>query len=53
VLGADAKASIAAMLEAAAAPPGNHPPIEFVFTMGEEVGHLGAKVLDISALKPK
>jgi len=51
VLGADAKASIAAMLEAAAALPGNHPPIEFVFTVGEEVGHLGAKALDISALK--
>ena len=51
VLGADAKASIAAMLEAAAALPGNHPPIEFVFTVGEEVGHLGAKALDISALE--
>ena len=51
VLGADAKASIAAMLEAAAALPGNHPPNEFVFTVGEEVGHLGAKALDISALE--
>jgi tripeptide aminopeptidase len=51
VLGADAKASIAAMLKAASALSGNHPPIEFVFTVGEEVGHLGAKALDISALK--
>lgn len=51
VLGADAKASIAAMVEAASSLPGNHPPIEFVFTVGEEVGHLGAKALDISALK--
>jgi tripeptide aminopeptidase len=51
VLGADAKASIAAMLETATSLPENHPPIEFVFTVGEEVGHLGAKALDISALK--
>jgi tripeptide aminopeptidase len=51
VLGADAKASIAAMLEAATSLPENHPPIEFVFTVGEEVGHIGAKALDISALK--
>lgn len=53
VLGADAKASIAALLEVAAVVPHNHPPVEFVFTVGEEVGHLGAKALDLSTIQAK
>jgi tripeptide aminopeptidase len=53
VLGADAKASVAALLEVAevlvnASAP--RPPLEVVVTWGEEVGHLGAKALDVGRL---
>ena len=44
VLGADAKASAAALLEVAevlAATTARRPPLEFLFSWGEEVGHLG------------
>jgi tripeptide aminopeptidase len=58
VLGADAKASIAALLETArllaegrSARP--RPTVELVFTWGEEIGHLGAKVLDIGQLRAR
>lgn len=53
VLGADAKAGIAALLEGlravreAGLP---HPLVEVVITWGEEIGHLGARALDISQL---
>jgi tripeptide aminopeptidase len=58
VLGADAKASAAALLELAAilanAPHSNgRPPLELLFTWGEEVGHLGAKALDVSQLRAR
>lgn len=58
VLGADAKASIAALLETARllaegrqARP--RPTVELVFTWGEEIGHLGAKVLDLGQLRAR
>jgi tripeptide aminopeptidase len=58
VLGADAKASAAALLEmaqvlASTSMPVRRPPIEIVFTWGEEVGHLGAKALDLSRLRAR
>jgi tripeptide aminopeptidase len=58
VLGADAKASGAALLEmaqvlASHSGPGNRPPLEVIFTWGEEVGHLGAKALDVSRLRAR
>ncbi len=58
VLGADAKASVAALLETArlladdrGARP--RPTVELVFTWGEEVGHLGAKALDVTQLRAR
>ena len=58
VLGADAKASVAALLELAevlATSPASRrrPPLEMVFTWGEEVGHLGARALDVSRLRAR
>jgi tripeptide aminopeptidase len=58
VLGADAKASVAALLElahllAGEAVPRRRPPLEMVFTWGEEVGHLGAKRLDVGRLRAR
>ena len=58
VLGADAKASVAALLEmaellASSSAPRRRPPLEMVFTWGEEVGHLGAKALDVSQLRAR
>ncbi|WP_338551811.1 M20/M25/M40 family metallo-hydrolase [Paenibacillus sp. KS-LC4] len=56
ILGADDKAGLAAMLEAIrvlkeqAIP---HGPIQFVITVGEESGLLGARALDASKLKAK
>jgi tripeptide aminopeptidase len=58
VLGADAKASVAALLEMAHllssdSRPGGRPPLEVVCTWGEEAGHLGAKALDVSQLRAR
>ena len=59
VLGADAKASVAAMLELAhvlgsdAVASARRPPLELVFTWGEEVGHLGAKALEIDRVRAR
>jgi tripeptide aminopeptidase len=58
VLGADAKASIAALLELAhvltdSRAPRPRPTVELVFTWGEEVGHLGAKALDLDRLRAR
>jgi tripeptide aminopeptidase len=59
VLGADAKASAAALVEAAhiltsdASAGRRHPPLEMVFTWGEENGHLGAKALDLNRLRSR
>jgi tripeptide aminopeptidase len=56
VLGADAKASVAALLELAEVLAAQgaglaRPPLELVFTWGEEIGHLGAKALDLGELR--
>jgi tripeptide aminopeptidase len=58
VLGADAKASVAALLEMAQVLASDsdrqgRPPLELVFTWGEELGHLGAKALDVSRLRAR
>jgi tripeptide aminopeptidase len=57
VLGADAKASVAALLETArllaTEPPLSRPLVELVFTWGEEVGHLGAKALVIGGVQSR
>lgn len=55
VLGADAKASIAALLELAALLQGQpeHPRLEIICTWGEEIGHLGAKAIDLQQLRAK
>jgi len=57
VLGADAKASVAALLEAARVLTSDasrrRPPLELVFTWGEENGHLGARALDLNRLRSR
>jgi len=56
VLGADDKAGVAALLEAIRVlkeTDAKHGDIEFVFTVGEEIGLVGAKALDGSVLKSK
>lgn len=54
ILGADDKAGIAILVEIAKVLKENpfpHPPLEFVFTTGEEIGLLGAKYLDYKHIK--
>jgi tripeptide aminopeptidase len=53
VLGADAKAGVAALLEVARTVRETSfmRPLEMVFTWGEEVGHRGAKAFDCSTLR--
>jgi len=53
VLGADAKAGVATLLEAAhiVHETGCAQPLELVFTWGEEVGHRGAKAFDRESLR--
>jgi tripeptide aminopeptidase len=56
ILGADNKAAVAAMLEAARRILKEHRPhagVELVFTVMEEVGLQGAKFLDLKALEAK
>ncbi len=59
VLGADAKASVAALLELAqllasdATANLRRPPLELVFTWGEEVGHLGGRALDVGGVRAR
>ncbi|OLQ90595.1 peptidase [Vibrio panuliri] len=55
VLGADDKAGIAVILDALiqlATNPKPHPTVVAIFTIGEEVGLKGAKMLDFSRLPP-
>jgi len=55
ILGADDKAAIAIMIEAARILRGTgipHGPMEFLFTVCEEIGLLGAKALDPSCYQP-
>lgn len=55
VLGADDKAGVAGLLHLmralAAGAVGNHPPLDIVFTVCEEIGLLGAKALNRAALR--
>lgn len=56
ILGADDKAGIAQILEVEAILRENelsHPPLEFLFTIAEEIGLLGAFNLDTSIIKGK
>ena len=56
VLGADDKAGVAAIVEALIAvheADADHGPIEFVFTVGEEVGQLGAEALNPSDIEAR
>ncbi|NLW15625.1 MAG: M20/M25/M40 family metallo-hydrolase [Erysipelothrix sp.] len=56
ILGADDKAGIAQILEVEAVLRENelsHPPLEFLFTIAEEIGLLGAFNLDTSIIKGK
>jgi tripeptide aminopeptidase len=56
VLGSDDKAGIAALLEGLRIVVQQklpHPPLEFVFTVSEEIGLLGAKQLDTSRLQAR
>lgn len=54
VLGADDKAAVAAIVEAVEAISAegiSHPPVEVLFTVGEDVGHIGSKAFDISGVQ--
>ena len=56
VLGADDKAGIAALLEAIRVMNENqipHGDVQLIFTVGEEIGLVGSKAMDASALKAK
>ncbi|NLB88353.1 MAG: M20/M25/M40 family metallo-hydrolase, partial [Syntrophomonadaceae bacterium] len=56
ILGADDKAAIAALIEALDVLKENslqYPPLEFLFTVGEEQGLNGAKAFDYSKLKAR
>ncbi len=56
ILGADDKAAIAILLEVLALIQENeipHGPLEFLFTVCEEIGLLGAKALDVSLLQAR
>lgn len=54
ILGADCKAGLAVIIEALRVVIEDdvpHPPIEVIFTYGEERGHAGSKTLDVGALQ--
>jgi tripeptide aminopeptidase len=56
VLGADDKAGVAAIVEAveAIADEGApHPPVEVLFTVGEDVGHIGSKAFDVAEVRSR
>ena len=56
VLGADDKAAVAAIVEAVeaiAAEGVPHPPVEVLFTVGEDVGHIGSKAFDVAAVRSR
>ena len=56
ILGADAKAGVAALLEGLRVVQASgqaHPLIEVVITWGEEIGHLGARQLDFDAFEAR
>ena len=49
VLGADDKAAV----EAIAAEATPHPPVEVLFTVGEDVGHIGSKAFDVAPVRSR
>ncbi len=54
VLGADDKAAVAAIVEAAETVADGqlpHLPIEVLFTVGEDVGHIGSKAFDVTPVR--
>ena len=54
VLGADDKAAVAAIVEAAEAIAEcgvAHPPVEVLLTIGEDVGHIGSKAFDVAPVQ--
>jgi len=56
ILGGDDKAACAILVEIARVlkeHPFEHPPLEFVFTVCEEIGLLGAKTLDLGLIQAK
>ena len=56
VLGADDKAAVAAIVEAVqaiAAEGAAHPPVEVLFTVGEDVGHVGSKAFDVAGVRSR
>ena len=56
VLGADDKAGVAAILEAVLAVHDaglEHGPVELVFTVGEDVGHIGSKAFDPAEIESR
>ena len=56
VLGADDKAAVAAIVEAIesiADQAVDHPPVEVLFTVGEDVGHIGSKAFDVAPVQSK
>ena len=56
VLGADDKAAVAAIVEAVeaiAADGTPHPPVEVLFTVGEDVGHIGSKAFDTAEVRSR
>ena len=56
VLGADDKAAVAAIVEAVqaiAAEEAAHPPVEVLFTVGEDVGHVGSKAFDVAPVRSR
>ncbi len=50
-LGADDGVALAVMLALADDPPPSHPPLELLFTAGEEIGLVGAKAFNCSQLQ--
>ena len=56
VLGADDKAAVAAIVEAVEAITDegiDHPPAELLFTVGEDVGHIGSKAFDVTPVRSR
>ncbi len=56
VLGADDKAGLAAIIEAIRSVDDaglDHAPIELVFTVGEDVGHIGSKAFDAASIESR
>ena len=54
VLGADDKAAVAAIVEAAESiAEGDipHPPVEILLTIGEDVGHIGSRAFDVAPVR--